>query len=48
MLLDYEGGRKLELEAIYGNPLKVAEMRGAELPRMRMLYEALQQFLECN
>jgi 2-dehydropantoate 2-reductase len=41
MLLDYRAGRPLEIEAIYGNPLRAAEAAGASCPLIRELYERL-------
>jgi 2-dehydropantoate 2-reductase len=40
-LIDYELGKPLELEAIWGEPLRRAERLGEDLPRMRKLYECL-------
>ncbi|HEU5077814.1 MAG TPA: 2-dehydropantoate 2-reductase [Opitutaceae bacterium] len=40
-LVDYLAGREVEVEAIWGEPLRRAEARGAELPRLRMLYSLL-------
>jgi len=45
MKLDYDAGRPLELEAIFGNPLQTATAAGVQLPRVEMLYRQL-QFLE--
>jgi 2-dehydropantoate 2-reductase len=41
MKLDYENGRPLELEAIYGNPLRAARAAGVDMPETQMLYEEL-------
>jgi 2-dehydropantoate 2-reductase len=41
MLLDYERGRPLELEAIYRRPLAAAEAAGLDCPNIRCLYQAL-------
>ncbi len=41
MKLDYERQRPLEIEAIFGNPLRAAELAGAQIPRIRMLYHQL-------
>ncbi len=41
MLQDYEAGRPLEIEAILGNPLKIAAKRGVDAPNMRALYALL-------
>ncbi|MCX7726589.1 MAG: putative 2-dehydropantoate 2-reductase [Chitinispirillaceae bacterium] len=41
MKLDYEKGQPLEIESIYGYPLKVAEQNGASMPFVKMLYKEL-------
>jgi 2-dehydropantoate 2-reductase len=41
MLLDYENGRPMEIEAIYGEPLRRAKERGSDLPRIEEMYERL-------
>ena len=41
MRLDYLARRPIEIEAIFGNPLKAAEQHGAEMPRVQMLYREL-------
>jgi len=40
-LLDFEAGRPIELEAIWGEPLRRAEQAGAQVPEMRALYAEL-------
>ena len=42
MYHDFVHKRPLELQAIYGEPLAVAAAAGAELPRIRALYQCLQ------
>lgn len=42
MLLDHERGQPLEIEAIYGNPLRAARAAGVECPSITELYEQLQ------
>lgn len=42
-LVDYLAGREVEVEAIWGEPLRRAESRGATLPRLRYLYSLLKQ-----
>jgi 2-dehydropantoate 2-reductase len=37
-LVDYELGREVEVEAIWGEPLAQAEARGVAVPRLQMLY----------
>ncbi|WP_013321737.1 putative 2-dehydropantoate 2-reductase [Gloeothece verrucosa] len=45
MKLDYEAKRPLEIEAIFGNPLKVAQQGSIKAPRIEMIYQQL-QFLD--
>lgn len=45
MKIDYDEHRPLELEAIFGQPLRYAQQAGQELPRIQMLYQQL-QFLD--
>ncbi|HEY9696583.1 MAG TPA: putative 2-dehydropantoate 2-reductase [Trichocoleus sp.] len=47
MKLDYDDRRPLEVEAIFGNPLRMAQQAGAELPRVQMLYQQL-KFLDAQ
>ena len=37
-LLDFEAGRALEIEAIWGEPLRRAQAHGAAMPRLEQLY----------
>ena len=41
--IDYEAGRKVEVESIWGEPLRQARSAGAETPRMELLYALLRQ-----
>ncbi|KIW89130.1 uncharacterized protein Z519_09982 [Cladophialophora bantiana CBS 173.52] len=41
MLLDWEGGKLMELEVILGNPIRLAREKGYEMPRMQTLYALL-------
>ncbi|KAG9229970.1 ketopantoate reductase PanE/ApbA-domain-containing protein [Amylocarpus encephaloides] len=41
MLLDWEQGKKMELEVILGNPMRTARERGIEMPRLQSLYALL-------
>ena len=41
MKLDLNRRKQMEVEAIYGSPLRAARSRGISLPRMEMLYQAL-------
>jgi 2-dehydropantoate 2-reductase len=47
MYHDFANKRPLELEAIYAAPLAAAAAAGCELPKMRMLYQAL-RFLDAS
>jgi 2-dehydropantoate 2-reductase len=38
---DFEAGKPLELEAIWGEPLRRAQAAGAEMPRLQRLYDEL-------
>ncbi|TVY86167.1 Uncharacterized protein LAWI1_G008623, partial [Lachnellula willkommii] len=46
MLLDWEAGRKMELEVILGNPVRIARERGLEMPRLQSLYALLRKAQE--
>ncbi|EXJ60136.1 2-dehydropantoate 2-reductase [Cladophialophora yegresii CBS 114405] len=41
MLLDWEGGKAMELEVILGNPIRIAREKGFEMPRTQSLYALL-------
>ncbi|MDF7825600.1 putative 2-dehydropantoate 2-reductase [Pontiellaceae bacterium B12227] len=41
MKLDYDRGNPMELEAIYGNPIRTAQAVGVEMPETRKLYHQL-------
>ena len=41
MMIDREMDRPMEIEAIYGEPVRRAEAAGCAVPKMRMLYEQL-------
>jgi 2-dehydropantoate 2-reductase len=45
MKLDYNARRPMEVEAIFGTPLRLAQEAGQELPRLAMLYQQL-KFLD--
>ncbi|NES84559.1 MAG: putative 2-dehydropantoate 2-reductase [Moorea sp. SIO2B7] len=45
MKLDYEAKRSLEVEAIFGNPLREAQNANIPVPRIEMLYQQL-KFLD--
>ncbi|MBE9158569.1 putative 2-dehydropantoate 2-reductase [Nodosilinea sp. LEGE 06152] len=41
MKIDFDEGRPLEVEAIYGNPMRAAQAAGAAVPKIEMLYHQL-------
>jgi ketopantoate reductase len=41
MLLDWEAGRRMELEVILGNPVKIASRHGVEMRRLQSVYALL-------
>jgi 2-dehydropantoate 2-reductase len=41
MKIDYDEGRPLEIDAIFDNPLRAAQLAGLTLPRIKMLYHQL-------
>ncbi len=43
MLLDYERGHRLEIEAIYGTPLRLARAGGCSCPLIEDMYEQLKR-----
>lgn len=45
MRLDYLNRRPMEIEAIFGNPIRAAKRVGVEMPRVEMLYREL-KFIE--
>ena len=47
MKIDYDEGRPLEVEAIFGNPLRTAAQAGVQLPRIATLYQQL-KFLDAQ
>jgi 2-dehydropantoate 2-reductase len=38
MAIDWEAGKKMEIEVILGNPIRIARERGFEMPRLQTLY----------
>jgi 2-dehydropantoate 2-reductase len=40
-LLDFQAGRPLEIEAIWGEPLRRAQATGASFPRLQLIYSLL-------
>ncbi len=47
MKIDYDEGRPLEVETMFGNPLRTAAAAGADLPLIGMLYRQL-KFLDAK
>ena len=47
MKLDYDERRPLEVEAIFGNPLQMAQAAGVNLLMIRCLYQQL-KFLDAQ
>jgi len=43
MLIDHEQDRPMEIEAIYGEPIRAAKSKGVDVPLMTNLYEQLQR-----
>ncbi|TPX67651.1 2-dehydropantoate 2-reductase [Spizellomyces sp. 'palustris'] len=41
MLLDWEAGRPMELEVILGNPIRIAQRYGIQMPRLQTMYGLL-------
>lgn len=41
MKIDFDAGRPMEVEAIYGNPLRAAQAAGASVPQLETLYRQL-------
>jgi 2-dehydropantoate 2-reductase len=46
MLIDWEQGKRLELEVILGNPVRIAREKGLEMPRLQALYALLRKAQE--
>ncbi len=46
MLLDWEGGRPMEVEVILGNPVRIARARGVEMPRLQTVYALVRSMQE--
>jgi 2-dehydropantoate 2-reductase len=43
---DWENGRRMELEAILGNPIRIARAEGLDMPRVQSLYALLRMAQE--
>jgi 2-dehydropantoate 2-reductase len=48
MKIDFDEKRPMEVESIFGAPLRAAQEAGASVPRMEMLYEQLKYLDETN
>ncbi len=48
MKIDYDEGRPMEIDSVYGSPLRVAEDHGIRLPAMRMMHDLLKYLDEHN
>jgi 2-dehydropantoate 2-reductase len=48
MKIDYENHRPMEVECIFGNPVRAAKSAGAEVPRIEALYQQLKFLDERN
>ena len=44
-LIDYEEGREVELEEIWGEPVRRAKTQGVPVPRLEMLYWLIKRML---
>lgn len=47
-LIDYQAGRAVEVESIWGEPLRRAQKAGAKMPRLELLYSLLVQLTGQN
>jgi 2-dehydropantoate 2-reductase len=47
-LIDYLDGREVEVESIWGEPLRRAQKAGAAVPRLEMLYALLKRLTSCS
>ena len=41
MLLDFESGRPMEVEAILGNAVRIADLEGVPVPHLKTIYALL-------
>lgn len=46
MSIDWDAGRRMELEVILGNPIRIAREKGFEMPRLQSLYALLRMAQE--
>jgi 2-dehydropantoate 2-reductase len=47
-MIDFEEGRPLEVEAIWGEPFRIGEAAGASMPRIEMLYRLIRALGRVN
>jgi 2-dehydropantoate 2-reductase len=47
-LIDWQAGREVEVEAIWGEPLRRARAAGAEVPKLAVLYALLKTLTKCE
>lgn len=45
-LIDYQAGRVVEVESIWGEPLRRGQSLGADMPELAALYEAIKAFVK--
>ena len=43
--IDFESGREVEVEAIWGEPYRQAKRAGADTPRLEMLYGLIKRIV---
>jgi 2-dehydropantoate 2-reductase len=46
MLLDYKNGKPLEIEAICGNPVRIAKRNGIQVPRLETIYQIIKKLAD--
>jgi 2-dehydropantoate 2-reductase len=48
MAIDWEQGKRMEIEVILGNPIRLARKRGLEMPRLQSLYALVRMSQEAR
>jgi 2-dehydropantoate 2-reductase len=48
MAMDWEQGKRMEIEVILGNPIRIARERGFEMPRLQTLYALVRMAQEAR
>jgi 2-dehydropantoate 2-reductase len=48
MAIDWEAGKRMEIEVILGNPIRLARKRGLEMPRLQSLYALVRMSQEAR